>query len=102
MKDTWAGWAATVGGTRILWLLLLTGCPTPNRPAADAGQVAAVLDDWHRAASAADTERYFGHFTADAIFIGTDASERWTVEQFRAYARPHFDAGKGWCAYRQT
>lgn len=58
--------------------------------------VAAVLDDFHLAASQADGERYFGHFTEQGIFLGTDLSERWTVEQFKAYAKPHFDKGRGW------
>lgn len=56
----------------------------------------ATLDALHAAAAAADEARYFGLFAPDGVFLGTDASERWTVEQFRAYARPHFDAGRGW------
>ena len=56
----------------------------------------AVLNDFHKAASDADEARYFGHFAADAIFIGTDASERWDVKTFREYGHPHFAAGKGW------
>lgn len=55
-----------------------------------------VLDDFHKAASEADGERYFGHFAPEGVFLGTDASERWTVEQFKAYASPHFSKGKGW------
>ena len=58
--------------------------------------VEAVLDDWHAAAARADAERYFAHLAEDAIYLGTDASERWTKEQFRAYADPHFASGKGW------
>ena len=58
--------------------------------------VASVLDDFHAAAARADFDRYFGHFAAAGVFIGTDATEHWTVEEFRAYARPHFDAGRGW------
>jgi hypothetical protein len=27
---------------------------------------------------------------------GTDATERWTVDQFKAYAMPLFSKGKGW------
>jgi hypothetical protein len=65
------------------------------------GQAEAVLDDLHLAASEADEARYFGHFTPNAVFLGTDATERWTVEAFRAYAHPHFEAGKGW-TYRMT
>ena len=59
------------------------------------------MDDLHLAASEADEERYFGHFAPHGVFLGTDATERWSVEEFRAYARPHFSAGKGW-TYRAT
>lgn len=58
--------------------------------------VARVLDEFHDAASKADEARYFGHVSADAVFIGTDATERWSVAAFRAYAHPHFAAGRGW------
>ena len=59
-------------------------------------QVSAVLDDWHAAAAAADEARYFGHFAPNAVFLGTDATERWTVEEFRRYAHPYFAKGKAW------
>ena len=68
---------------------------TPLDPA-DAAGVDAVLDELHRAAAAADGPRYFALFTPTAVFLGTDATERWTLDEFRAYAKPHFDAGKGW------
>jgi hypothetical protein len=55
-----------------------------------------TLDDFHAAAAAADFSRYFGHFAENGVFLGTDATERWTVEEFKAYAKPHFDKGKGW------
>ncbi len=58
--------------------------------------VAAVLDDWHAAAAVADEARYFGHFAPGAVFLGTDAAERWTVEEFRRYAHPYFAKGKAW------
>jgi len=55
-----------------------------------------LLDRFHRAASGARFDEYFGLFAPDGVFIGTDAGERWTVEQFKAYAKPHFDKGRGW------
>jgi len=54
------------------------------------------MDAWHAAAAAADEEAYFALFAPDAVFLGTDATERWTVEEFRAYAHPHFKNGTGW------
>lgn len=64
--------------------------------ASEATDVAAVLDAFHRAASDADGDEYFGLLTPTARFIGTDAGERWSVEDFRAYAMPYFSQGKGW------
>lgn len=59
-------------------------------------RVHAALTDFHDAAAKADGARYFGHFAPDAVFIGTDATERWTLPEFRAFAEPYFDAGRGW------
>jgi ketosteroid isomerase-like protein len=68
--------------------------PTKTEVASDA--IADVLDDFHAAAAAADEERYFAHFAPDGVFLGTDATERWTVAEFREYAHPHFSEGRGW------
>lgn len=64
--------------------------------ASDEDAIERVLDAFHEAASNADGETYFALFAADAVFIGTDAAERWPLEAFRAYATPYFDAGRGW------
>lgn len=86
--------------THALACAALLGLPTtaPGQEAeTDAiAAVESVLDDFHRAASEADGDTYFGLFAAEGVFLGTDASERWTVEEFRAYAKPHFDQGRGW------
>lgn len=58
--------------------------------------VTEVLNDLHRAAAEANGEKYFGLFTDDAVFLGTDATERWTIEQFKAYAMKRFETGVGW------
>ncbi len=58
--------------------------------------VGAVLDAWHAAAAAADEEKYFSYFTPDAVFLGTDATERWTRDEFRRFAHPYFAKGKAW------
>lgn len=59
-------------------------------------EASAVVDRLHDLASAADGPAYFDLFTPDARFIGTDATERWGVEAFKAYAMPYFSQGKGW------
>ncbi len=86
--------------------LALAGCAStpaedpvvdlPADPVALSREAERTLDALHAAAAAADEGRYFGLFAADGVFLGTDAGERWTVDEFRAYAKPHFDAGRGW------
>lgn len=55
-----------------------------------------VLNDFHDAAAKADGPRYFAHFAPDAVFLGTDATERWTLDEFKKFAEPYFSKGKGW------
>ena len=63
--------------------------------------VARVLDDWHDAAARADEARYFGHMTEDAVFLGTDATERWVKPAFQKWAHPFFARGRAW-AFKAT
>lgn len=68
--------------------------PADRAPAPDA--IGGVLDAWHAAAAAADEEKYFSYFTRDAVFLGTDSTERWSRDEFRVWAHPHFAKGKAW------
>ncbi|QDV07719.1 Alpha/beta hydrolase family protein [Planctomycetes bacterium Poly30] len=76
---------------------------TPGSPTArtlfhtlESLRVADALRDFHDAASKADGERYFAHFAEGAIYMGTDATERWTLAEFRSFAEPYFSKGRGW------
>lgn len=55
-----------------------------------------LINEWHKAASEANYETYFGILAEDGVFIGTDASENWQNEDFRAFSKPYFDRGKAW------
>lgn len=59
-------------------------------------EVNALVDGFHAAAARSDFDDYFSRFTDDAYFLGTDATERWSVPEFKAYAKPAFDTGRGW------
>lgn len=78
----------------ILSVVLLSSFKTEPTP--DASALNTVLDNWHKAAAAADLETYFAPTTDDFIFLGTDPEERWTKEQFKAFCKPYFDKGSGW------
>lgn len=91
---------------RAIFLALMVAVATPScaqergpgafdRDRATAG-VSETLDALHHNASIADEDAYFALFAPEGVFLGTDATERWTVEQFRAYAHPAFQQGRGW------
>ncbi len=56
----------------------------------------AALDAFHRAAAEADAETYFSLLTPDAVFIGTDATERWSRSEFEAHTRHRFEGDSAW------
>ena len=58
--------------------------------------VGAVIDELHAAASAGDGERYFAVFAPGSVFIGTDATEHWSLAEFRGYALARFEEGTSW------
>ena len=85
------------GASVLIALLALAARPVAGQaPSDDQLAVSRVLDILHEAAAEADFDRYFGLYAPDAVFLGTDATERWTRAEFMAYARPYFDQGRGW------
>lgn len=80
--------------TTVFTLLLLVGFVAngqSNNP-----EINSFLDDWHKAAAHANAEVFFGSLAHNSVYIGTDASERWTKTEFISFAKPYFDKGKAW------
>jgi len=79
-----------------LLLLIFTSCKTHQLLPDDKAIIGKTLNDWHKAAAEVQFDTYFSMMTEDAIFIGTDPTENWNKEAFKAYSKPHFDKGKAW------
>ncbi len=75
---------------------LHTRSQQPARLDPEALAVSKVLTDLHQAAAHADEETYFNLYTYDAVFLGTDGAERWTLPEFQAFATPHFQRESAW------
>lgn len=73
------------------WILSSNANETSSQKA-----VGIVLDDFHKAAAQANFKIYFDLLHAQAIFLGTDSSERWTKQQFAIFVEPYFTKGIGW------
>lgn len=77
-----------------LLLPLLLAFTTEETPEQSANR---ILNEWHHAAAEANFDSYFSYFSGDdAIFMGTDATEKWTVAEFKTWAKPYFDKGTAW------
>ena len=62
----------------------------------DSLQITQLLDSFNLAAANADFDKYFSFFAEDAIFIGTDATERWDKVGFMNWAKPFFTKKTTW------
>ena len=81
------------------FVALVVACAPARSPVDVAGEkaaVARVLDELNDAADQADEARYFALYADDAVFLGTDGTERWDLQAFRAFAHPHFAKAKAW------
>ena len=59
--------------------------------------IGAIINDFHDAAAHGDNDRYLGHLTEDAVFMGTDEWERWPKNpDFKEYVDSRFKDGSGW------
>jgi hypothetical protein len=58
-------------------------------------QVNAFVDRWHSDAANA-RPAYFDKIAKDGVYIGTDKSEHWRRDAFKAWARPYFKRKSAW------
>jgi hypothetical protein len=58
-------------------------------------QIGAFLDEWHDDAAHSRLS-YFDKIASDGIYIGTDKTERWTREEFEAWAKRYFARPSAW------
>ncbi len=55
-----------------------------------------LLDNWHKAAAEADEDTFFGSMTEDAIYLGTDKTERWSRNEMKVWAAKYFEGESAW------
>ena len=81
----------------VLFALLAVIVALAQTPDASAkAEIDALLTAWHQAAATADAKAYFGSMAPGAVFLGTDVTERWTKEEFEAWAAPAFRKASAW------
>jgi len=74
--------------------VLNTARAAPADPAL-ASQVNAFVDAWHDDAAHARMA-YFDKIAPDGVYIGTDRTELWQRDAFKAWARKYFERKAAW------
>ncbi len=79
------------------FLIVVTAVTAQNKESnSEKNAIDTMLVSWHKAAAEANFDAYFGKMTDDSVFIGTDATENWQLDAFKAFSKPYFDKGKAW------
>lgn len=76
-------------------LLLAAASAFAQSDAAFRQQVNAFVDRWHDDAANTRPE-YFDKIAPQGVYVGTDKTEVWTRDQFKAWAKPYWDKKKAW------
>ena len=80
----------------ILFFFSLGAFAQPSDPAsAYVKQINAFVDEWHDDAAHA-RPAYFDKMAKNGVYIGTDKTELWNRDQFKAWAKRFFDKGSAW------
>lgn len=81
----------------LLILVLVVSCKDQkNFFEKEKANIDRLINDWHKDAAEGKFVAYFDKMDDDAYFIGTDASEKWTMKDFKVYCEPHFKDGSAW------
>ncbi|MBC35516.1 MAG: hypothetical protein CL663_05685 [Bacteroidetes bacterium] len=89
----------TIFSFSIVLVLLIQACTIESKPkqfTLDQETINNLIETWHQAATDADFDTYFACMTESSYFIGTDASEKWNTNEFKAFCKPIFDRGSAW------
>ncbi len=80
-------------------LLLVLACnntQTPHHLSHQKPVINKLLNQWHKDVATYNYTDYFDAMDEDMVFVGTDASERWTKKEFMKFSKPYFDSEKTW------
>lgn len=73
----------------------LAGLVHAETDAALTRQVNAFIDEWHDDAANA-RQAYFDKMAKDGVYIGTDRTELWVRDDFKAWAKKYFERKSAW------
>jgi len=83
----------------IVILFLAFSCKT-EKPNPDKqkfiSELNTFMDNWHHSAAVADEDIFFGGLDSNAVYLGTDAAERWGKSVFMDWGIKYFERDTAW------
>ncbi len=80
----------------VLVLIACNNKETPKNSSYTKIVINEILNQWHKDVAEYNYEAYFNKMTNDAVFVGTDASEVWSKQEFQDFSKSHFDKKQTW------
>jgi hypothetical protein len=83
----------------LFFIITFLGCSPPNRSQLKNHQIETIdqlISNWHQDASNANLGGYMRLMDSSFVYVGTDASEKWTKDEFSTFCKPYFDQNKTW------
>ena len=79
-----------------IWTPIIKKKETISNQLLSKNQINQLLEQWHQDVATFKYKAYFDKMTQDAIFVGTDASEVWSKQEFQTFCKPFFDKKSTW------
>ena len=82
-----------------LFMLVSWGCsntPQNEKLVHQKHTINQLINQWHQNAASANLREYVDFMDHDCIYIGTDATEKWSKDEFRSFCKPYFEQKRTW------
>ncbi len=70
------------------------GCQTLENELRE--ELTVFINNWHQSAAVSDADGFFGCMTKDAVYIGTEAGERWQRDELKEWSKEYFAKESAW------
>ena len=83
----------------LLIIITLLGCTHSNKNQSESHQIETIhqlISNWHQSAANANLDEYMNLMDSGFIYVGTDATEKWSKKGFATFCKPYFDKKKTW------
>jgi hypothetical protein len=83
----------------IVFLLSIISCEQTKTIAntdSSKNEINLLLNQWHIDVATYNYDAYFDKMTEKSVFVGTDAAEVWSKQEFQSFCKPFFEKQSTW------